>query len=119
MHYYTGDKPVILRGHFLRQLCFRSQKTFCMTGPLENPSESFQKLSMKAHMPSLKEAPDLNQKKKTPRKKKSLAFWLSASCSSGWSKLRHHSTVQFANITCIKKDKNTCHGFSELLGHPH
>lgn len=64
MHYYTGDKPVILRGHFLRQLCFRSQKTFCMTGPLENPSEPFQKLRVKAHMPSLKEAPDLNNRKK-------------------------------------------------------
>lgn len=64
MHYYTGDKPVILRGHFLRQLCFRSQETFCMTAPLENPSEPFQKLSVKANMPFLKEAPDLNNNNK-------------------------------------------------------
>lgn len=35
-----------------------------MTGPLENPSEPFEMLNVKAHMPSLKQAPDLNNNKK-------------------------------------------------------
>lgn len=29
------------------------------------------------------------------------------------------TTVQVADITCIKKGKNAYHGFSGLLGHPH
>jgi len=105
MHYHTGDNPVILRGHFLRQLCFRSQKIFCMTDPLENPSEPFQKLSVKAHMPSLKKAPDVNNKKnKTNKQTKSLPFPQSASSCSGWPQLRYHSAVKVADVTCIKKD---------------
>lgn len=44
MHYYTEDKPVILRGHFLRQPCFKNQKTFYMTGPPENQVNLFKSL---------------------------------------------------------------------------